>query len=206
MQKRRRTALVRRPPPPPDNRRVYFFFGRYFFCHFLSCSLTDCCPCYSARGWFTPHTVRADANTKTQKENARTHTHSLTHTMHFYFFGMCPPHSATNACYHGFVACSPIYIFYMHSSFCTAASAPRLFPLPTSTPPTPAWVFLGLRGARRLLFPLTPPPPLRLYLFVLSRPPTHVFYRTERRVRRRRHPNTVIPLNFLPPPPLIRPV
>ena len=34
-------------------------------------------------------------------------------------------------------------------------------------------------------------------------PPPHVFYRTERRVRRRRHPNTVtvIPLNFLPPPP-----
>ena len=31
-------------------------------------------------------------------------------------------------------------------------------------------------------------------------PPPPGFYRTERRVRRRRYPNTVIPLNFLPPP------
>ena len=46
-----------------------------------------------------------------------------------------------------------------------------------------------------------PPPPSHSlsFLFFPAHPP-HVFYRTERRGRRRRHPNTVIPLNFLPPP------
>ena len=52
--------------------------------------------------------------------------------------------------------------------------------------------------------PQLPSPPL--YLFVLSRPPTHVLYRTERRVRRRRYPNTVIPQLPSTPPPFALPI